>query len=343
MEVIRGCTSSGCVFTELGAPDAGNDHVMVSVAGYDQDTAQKTFDPVSDPKQIALSDHPLVATRVHPANWLDPDDPGTTIVPGDLTGDGRGDLLAVQNEGNLRLYTGLTGGGAGGYRQIGTGGWASAVVGHRGDWTGDNREDTVAMIGDNLWVYPNDGTGGLGARIPMTGRPAGWDYIDRIVAPGDLTGDGLPDLLAQSPYTGEWWLWRGDPDHRPGLLPPIPVDDGQFGDADLIPVGDTDGDGRADLWARDRTTGVLTLQRFDGTKLALAATVAGTWPLAVRPLMTSVGDRNGDGSPDLWTTTAKGTASELVVHESAGDPGTHVATTPVVLGTGGWQWILSLS
>ncbi|MFF5505827.1 FG-GAP-like repeat-containing protein [Streptomyces roseolus] len=119
---------------------------------------------------------------------------------GDLSGDGRADLLAVeQATGKLWLYPGTSGGGLGARKLIGSGGWNSmnALVG-AGDMTGDGRADLVtreAATG-KLWLYPGTSTRTLGARkLIGTG---GWNSIQHFFAVGDTSGDGRPDLQGSS-------------------------------------------------------------------------------------------------------------------------------------------------
>ncbi|WP_436536883.1 FG-GAP repeat domain-containing protein [Actinoplanes sp. HUAS TT8] len=235
----------------------------------------------------------------------------------------------------MRLYGGLGAGKLSTWRSIGSSGWADAVVGHRGDWTGDGWEDLVVMLGDQLWVYPNDHNGGLGTRIAMGGHPTGWDYIDHIAVPGDLSGDGVPDLIAQSPYSGLWWLWLGDPQQRPGLQSsPTQIGGAELAQADLLPAGDVNGDGRTDLWARDRTTGALTLRLNAGNgTLAAATPVSGG---TAGPLAATGGDVTGDGLPDLWTATPAG---DLIFQRGTSTTALGTATT---IGTGGWPTVRSL-
>ncbi|MFC9262252.1 FG-GAP-like repeat-containing protein [Streptomyces hydrogenans] len=119
---------------------------------------------------------------------------------GDLSGDGRSDLLAVEKAtGKLWLYPGTSAGGLGARRLIGSGGWSgmNALLG-AGDMTGDGRADLVARekATGKLWLYPGTSTRTLGARkLIGTG---GWNSIQHLFAVGDTSGDGRPDLQASS-------------------------------------------------------------------------------------------------------------------------------------------------
>ncbi|CAL9445989.1 FG-GAP repeat domain-containing protein [Streptomyces sp. enrichment culture] len=116
---------------------------------------------------------------------------------GDLTGDGKGDLLARTSGGTLYLYRGDGQGyGFPGRTSVGSGwGVYNSLVG-AGDITGDGRADLLARTsGGTLYLYA--GTGNAGA--PFKARVkvgTGWQTYARLVAPGDITGDGRADLLA---------------------------------------------------------------------------------------------------------------------------------------------------
>ncbi|GGR38960.1 hypothetical protein GCM10010497_47490 [Streptomyces cinereoruber] len=118
------------------------------------------------------------------------------VGPGDLSGDGRGDLLARDKAGVLYLYKG-NGWGTGFATRIKVGtGWGAynALVG-AGDYTGDGRADIVARTpGGDLYLYAGTGS----ATTPFKGRAkigAGWNTYTKLVAPGDLNADGKGDLL----------------------------------------------------------------------------------------------------------------------------------------------------
>src|SRR5262249_20711109 len=85
---------------------------------------------------------------------------------GDLTGDGRPDLVATTAAGALLVYPGSATQVLGSPRLVGrgwTGAWKLAAV---GDWTGDHRQDLLAIDGGgDLWAYPGTGTGYFGARV----------------------------------------------------------------------------------------------------------------------------------------------------------------------------------
>ncbi|WP_329274174.1 FG-GAP repeat domain-containing protein [Streptomyces sp. NBC_00691] len=99
------------------------------------------------------SDHAPVIARL-----------GGERTPGDLSGDGKPDLVAIDTAGRLRLYHGdgkggtapyLGNGVAANYEEIGDRGWLGASVSHRGDFTRDGLEDVVARVGTQLRVYPS--------------------------------------------------------------------------------------------------------------------------------------------------------------------------------------------
>ncbi|MEU2184115.1 VCBS repeat-containing protein [Streptomyces thermolilacinus] len=116
---------------------------------------------------------------------------------GDLTGDGKGDLLARTSGGTLYLYRGDGQGYAfAGRTSVGSGwGVYNSLVG-AGDITGDGRADLLARTSDGtLYLYAGTGN----ASAPFKARVkvgTGWQTYSKLVAPGDITGDGRADLLA---------------------------------------------------------------------------------------------------------------------------------------------------
>ncbi|WP_369377512.1 FG-GAP-like repeat-containing protein [Streptomyces sp. cg36] len=127
--------------------------------------------------------------------------------PGDLTGDGRADLLAREaSTGDLYLYAAN---GARNFKprvKIGNG-WKGYTLTGTGDVNGDGKADLLARDTSGvLWLYPGTGKGTLGTRIKVGG---GWQVYNALVGAGDLNGDGKPDLLARG-TDGVLWSYAGD-------------------------------------------------------------------------------------------------------------------------------------
>ncbi|MGP4031312.1 GH25 family lysozyme [Pseudarthrobacter sp. 1C304] len=149
------------------------------------------------------------ATKIGVAGWEVFD---TITGTGDLTGDGRNDLLARKPNGSLWLYkgTGKVDAANSGYQgavRVGDYGWEvfDQIFG-AGDFNSDGRNDLLARRPDGtFWLYPGDGTGKPGATIRIG---TGWNIFDTVLNGWNLNGDSNPDLVARRP-DGSLWAYSG--------------------------------------------------------------------------------------------------------------------------------------
>lgn len=162
------------------------------------------------------------------------------------------------------------------------------------DWTGEGLADlmTVDPAG-KLYVYPGNGVGGAHAR-----RPAGngWQARDMVVLPGDVDGDGHRDLIARNPGNGDLWFYAGD--GAGGALSARILGRGWHVMDGLLAPGDWNGDGHADLLARQRSDGRLYLYPGDGSGGFRPRVHIGSGWQAITALA-ATDDWDGNGLPDF--------------------------------------------
>ncbi|WP_112140241.1 FG-GAP repeat domain-containing protein [Glycomyces dulcitolivorans] len=166
----------------------------------------------------------------------------------DYTGDGIPDLVAVGNlDGSLQLHPGNADGTYGAPTVLFASGWGGTDVVMAGDLTSDGLPDLLARdprTGD-LYTYPGDGAGGLGARV-LSGT--GWGPVDVFASNLDYTGDGANDILATRGNDSRLFIYSGNGD---GTFDAPVTEAGDYNRADLIVgAGDLDQDGHDDFVVR---------------------------------------------------------------------------------------------
>ncbi|AZK95028.1 MULTISPECIES: FlgD immunoglobulin-like domain containing protein [Streptomyces] len=130
-----------------------------------------------------------------------------TILPaGDLTGDGRGDLLARKPDGKLYVYA-VSSGGALRSAGILSGSFKGLTLIAAGDLTGDRHGDLLARdAGGELWRFNGTGKGTLGAKTLVQ---KDWAVTSKAFSgTGDLNGDGNADLVSRD-TAGRLWQHLG--------------------------------------------------------------------------------------------------------------------------------------
>ncbi|WP_328692688.1 trypsin-like serine protease [Streptomyces phaeochromogenes] len=128
-------------------------------------------------------------------------------IPGDMTGDARPDLLAVDADGSVYLYPGRGNGEFYGKVKVVSGSWKNVKIFGHGDLSGDGKPDLLVRSTDGtLWLYRGTGK----EKTPWSARikaRTGWNFTS-YVSNGDVTGDGVADIMARD-SAGTLWLYRG--------------------------------------------------------------------------------------------------------------------------------------
>ncbi len=207
----------------------------------------------------------------------------TILSPGDFTGDGKSDLLAIQTDGALKLFSGDGYGGYGSAATIGSGGWAAfKQVITPGDWNGDGKADLLAIATDGaLYLYPGNGLGGWGGATTQIG--SGWQNFRAVLAPGDFTGNGTSDLIAAL-TDGTLRLYSTGAGGTFGTSNPI-IGSGYLGYVALLGAGDFTDDGKADIVGA-LPDGTLKVHAGDGSGgISATGTVLGSGWTSLKSLL----------------------------------------------------------
>ncbi len=128
-------------------------------------------------------------------------------IPGDLTGDARPDLVAVDADGSVYLYPGKGDGAFYGKVKVVDRSWKNVKIFGHGDLTGDGRADLLVRNSSGvLYLY-------AGTQVehtpwkPRVQARTGWNFTS-YVANGDVTGDGVADVITRD-SGGTLWLYPG--------------------------------------------------------------------------------------------------------------------------------------
>lgn len=124
--------------------------------------------------------------------------------------DGIGDLLTLSSSGALTFQQ-STGNGAFSDKVSGNGWPTSIKAVPFGDLDGDRCNDVLVRLSSGALRAYKPGCGAaLKPSTPYTSLgTSGWIQYDVLTAPGDLTKDGRPDLIARNSSTGTVYLYKG--------------------------------------------------------------------------------------------------------------------------------------
>lgn len=124
---------------------------------------------------------------------------------GDITGDGIPDLMAQPKKGSMRIYPGKTSGFQASY--VAKGPISGTNQFGLGRWNADGAPDVAYRVGNGMRWYRGNGPGGLvGSAGTLKVDLAPYDLV---TSPGDVDGNGRPDLVGREKKTGNLYLLPG--------------------------------------------------------------------------------------------------------------------------------------
>ncbi|MFE6524011.1 trypsin-like serine protease [Streptomyces sp. NPDC057794] len=249
--------------------------------------------------------------------------------------DGKADLF-VRNSSTKTGYEKDSSGTSFGTRAS-WGNWGAANLILQTDLDRDGYQDLVFRVGstgDVYWKHYVLNSARTGGSWTDTKIATGWKTRTRIIAPGDVTGDYLPDLLSVD-SSGVLWTYPGKGNGTFGSRFSVRTGWNQYNS--VRGHGDLTGDGRADLLARQSGSGDLYLYKGTGKTGSEAFSAR----IKVRSAWTgynafdAVGDVNGDGNADFLARTPGGT---LYLYQGTGKATSEIFAPRVSVGTGFQQY-----
>lgn len=157
-----------------------------------------------------------------------------------------------------------------------------------------------------------------------------WKTRTRIVVPGDVTGDYLPDLLSVD-SAGVLWIYPGQ--GNGSFSARVKVGSGWNQYNSVRGHGDFNGDGKTDLIARASSNGYVYLYKGTGkagTGAFSSRVKVRTWSSKTYNAFDAVGDISGDGKADFLARKPDGT---LYLYKGTGKATSEIFATRISVGT----------
>ncbi|MEU9989913.1 trypsin-like serine protease [Streptomyces sp. NPDC048045] len=251
--------------------------------------------------------------------------------------DGKADIFVRASSGRTGYEKDSSGSSFGARSSWGD--WSGADLVLQTDLDRDGYQDLVyraGSTGDVHWehfVLNSARTSGSWADTKIF---SGWKTRTRIIAPGDVTGDYVPDILSVD-SAGALWIYPGKGNGTFGSRVEVGTGWNQYNS--VRGHGDFTGDGKADLIARKSGSDDLYLYKGTGTSGSGAFSAR----VKVRSAWTgynafdAVGDVSGDGLADFLARTPGGT---LYLYKGTGKATSEIFATRVSIGTGFQQYDL---
>ncbi|KJU85206.1 Collagen-binding surface protein Cna-like, B region domain protein [Candidatus Magnetobacterium bavaricum] len=184
-----------------------------------------------------------------------------------------------------------------------------------GDLNGDGKSDIVwqdTTTGDvAVWFMDGTTISGSSGGYLVKAMPNKW----KIIAIGDLNGDGKSDLVWQDTTNGAVYGWLMDGTaitHGDYLVNAMPSN------WQIVAIGDLNGDGKSDIVWQDTTSGDVAAWFMDGTAISihsggyLVKGKSNNWQVI------AIGDLDGDGKNDIvWQDTTSGAVYAWLMYGTA--------------------------
>ncbi|GGZ12930.1 FG-GAP-like repeat-containing protein [Streptomyces poonensis] len=248
--------------------------------------------------------------------------------------DGVGDVLTLDSSGTLAVQRGTGTGRLSG--KVSGAGWpTTARFVPFGDLSGDRCNDVLVRLSSGaLRAYrPACGTAATPSTPYTAVGTSGWTQYDVLTSPGDVSGDGRPDLVARNPSTGAVYLYKGTSTGKLSARVKL------YGDwrtyKKVVGAGDLNGDGIGDLLAQDKSN---NLYRYDGTgkgTFKARVKVSSNWGASYNAVV-GAGDISGDGKADLVSRDTGGN----VYRQNGNGKGSFGGRTKIATGWKGYKAVV---